>query len=226
MLPPMRWPKQVLKSLTPPAIWRGARWLRVHAAGEQARERDASHYDSVYEQSPTYAEHYTRSEYYFLWTVVADRVERVDSQSLLDLGCGPGQLAEFLRDRGIESYHGVDFSQEALRQARARCPTYTFSHMDLRQPAALDAIQGYDSVLCFEFLEHVERDLAVLEHVRSGSHFLGSVPNFPWPSHVRHFENSDQVRARYEHVFRALDVTEFRADPEGKVFFLLEGTLS
>lgn len=39
---------------------------------------------------------------------------------VLDVGCGHGRLADFLRRAPLENYLGIDLSPEAIRQARAR----------------------------------------------------------------------------------------------------------
>ncbi len=75
-----------------------------------------------------------------------------------------------------------------------------------------------------EFLEHVEEDLSVIGKVRSGAHFIGTVPNFPYISHVRHFDNVDQVNERYGSCFCDLRIVEiFGVQPDSK-FYLMDGT--
>src|SRR5262245_53453919 len=46
--------------------------------------------------------------------------DRGPPKLVLDLGCGPGILREYLSDESIHRYTGVDVSAEAVEQARAR----------------------------------------------------------------------------------------------------------
>src|SRR5262249_48355077 len=70
---------------------------------EGPTEVGADWYDRCYTETPTYRDHYTRSSYYPLWTVIVDRVRRDKVKRILEIGCGPGQLAAFLLDQGVES---------------------------------------------------------------------------------------------------------------------------
>src|SRR5690348_11070760 len=54
--------------------------------------------------------------------------------SLLDLGCGPGLLLDYLADRGWLyrlSYQGIDLSPAMIDAARARWPDHAFSCRDI-----------------------------------------------------------------------------------------------
>lgn len=60
--------------------------------------------------------------------------EAGDRPSLLDLGCGPGFLLDYMAANGIAdrvAYHGVDLSQPMIDAARARWPTHDFSRRDI-----------------------------------------------------------------------------------------------
>ncbi len=74
-----------------------------------------------------------------------------------------------------------------------------------------------------EFLEHIEQDLEVIRFIRPGTYFVGTVPNFPYVSHVRHFQDCDEVTRRYAHFFTDFKVDAFRAKGHETMFFLLEG---
>lgn len=58
-----------------------------------------------------------------------------------------------------------------------------------------------------------------------GARFYGTVPNFGFTSHVRHFNNQDEVRSRYADFFRDLRIDRFLADGKGKAFYLLDGEI-
>ena len=189
---------------------------------EEIGVKGSEWFNDAYKNTREYQVHYTESYYYFLWTVLLDRIKRAKVKSIIDLGCGPGQFASLLFDNGIESYLGVDFSEEAIKLAKSFCPEFDFKVLDLRKSELLSTYQ-YDCVVTMEFLEHVEFDLNVLEQIKSGTKVFATVPNFPYVSHVRHFENVNEVNKRYKHLFAELSVYPFLENNKGKTFFLIEG---
>lgn len=222
--------KEVIRSVTPPIIWNAAsfveRGIACRLSGQPVHgEQGASWYNRAYRTSEEYRKHYTLSCYYFLWTVIVDRLLREGTESILDIGCGPGQFASFLRDKGLPNYHGIDLSDQAINMARATCPGYTFSAGSIFEADVLDKV-AYDTVVAMEFLEHVEDDLVVLKRIRKGARFIGSVPDFPYESHVRYFNSSEEVAKRYGPLFDQFTVDTFLANGEGKTFYLIEGVRS
>jgi SAM-dependent methyltransferase len=63
---------------------------------------------------------------YPIWAVLAERVRRSGVDSVVEIGCGSGQLAGLWRDLGIKGYLGLDNNSARLAQARAGCPGYRF----------------------------------------------------------------------------------------------------
>src|SRR5436853_5595799 len=61
-------------------------------------------YDGAFRDIEEYHRPYPQSRYYFLWAVIVDRVRRSGLRRVLEIGCGPGQLAAFLLDQGVEQY--------------------------------------------------------------------------------------------------------------------------
>lgn len=213
--------KNMIKAITPPIILRGAKAV-LYVLKEEEGEKGPKWYDAAFERSDHYRRHYSQSPYYFLWTVIADRIVRAKVEPILEIGCGPGQLACLLRDKGISKYHGFDFSPRRIEHAKQVCPEFTFSLQDAFQ-TDLFTTYDYGAVISTEFLEHVEGDIEVLNQIRSGTRFYGTVPNFPFTSHVRHFRSANEVFSRYDQCFRDLDVDTFLTNPEGTAFYLLEG---
>jgi ubiquinone/menaquinone biosynthesis C-methylase UbiE len=132
-------------------------------------------------------------------------------------------VASLLRDVGVQKYVGLDFSPKRVEQARQTCPECEFVAADVFQTDVLEKLD-YDCVLMMEFLEHVDRDLEVLQRVHQGTVLLGTVPDFAARGHVRHFKNEAEVRQRYEPMFRELDVTPLLANDRGKTYYILQGT--
>lgn len=76
-------------------------------------------------------------------------------RSLLDVGCGLGDLAGYLRRRGLLSsvrYTGLDVVEELLLQARRDHPTERFLHADLFSDSPSDTAalgeEKFDVVFC------------------------------------------------------------------------------
>ena len=223
--------KSFAREIVPPFIFRGARLLvralsHENANGmkaEPTREKPAEWYDSVYESSAEYNKHYTKSVYYFLWTVVVDRMMRCRVARVLDLGCGPGQFGAMLYDKGFRQYCGVDFSNKCIERAKQNCPAFEFIVANILETDVLES-RDYDCLVALEFLEHVEADLAVLRRVKAGAKFFGAVPSFPSVSHVRTFSSAAEVESRYGALFSSLRVDTFQLDAKGARFYLLEGS--
>ncbi len=74
-------------------------------------------------------------------------VELVGDGVLCDLGCGPGQVARFLKDEGASGVFGVDFSERMIEQARAAHPDIPFLQEDFLHLSAEDA--SWDGVAAF-----------------------------------------------------------------------------
>src|SRR5262249_29429402 len=69
-----------------------------------------------------------------------------------ELGCGPGHVARYLRERGVE-VHGVDLSPEMLEHARRLNPTIELRQGDLR---SLDVEAGaWGGIAAFYSLIHL-----------------------------------------------------------------------
>jgi len=194
------------------------------AIKKEAGEKDSSWYDNSFEKYDHWKLHYSLSQYYFLWTVILDRIVRAEVDSILEIGCGPGQLACLIRDKGVKLYHGFDFSSKRIAQAKKACGEFTFSQEDAFK-TDLFTTYDYSAVICTEFLEHVEGDIELLSRIKSGAKFYGTVPNFPYESHVRHFKKESDVFARYQQCFQDLRIDAFLANDRGKTFYLLEGRI-
>lgn len=226
--------KTVAKGLTPPVVWNTAQRIAglLSAANPQPDEpaaptirpgqQDVSWYDETYASTEHYHRHYTTSHYYFLWSVIADRIIRQRVTSVLDIACGPGQFAALLRDKGLADFCGVDFSPQTISMARAACPEFTFVLADVFESDLIETYP-YDTVVCMEFLEHVESDLEIVRRVRRATRCYATVPNFPYVSHVRHFSGTGEVESRYGDMFKDFRVDAFPANEKGTVFFLFEG---
>ncbi|MDQ2982448.1 MAG: methyltransferase domain-containing protein [Actinomycetota bacterium] len=164
-------------------------------------------YDSAYDKATDYWEPYYKSEYFPIWAVMADRLVTAGARRILDIGCGPGQFAAYLSELGM-SVTGIDFSPKAIELARQAAPAAEFHVGDIMDKQWY--ADPYDAYVCTEVLEHVERDGELIASWTSGVRCLCTVPDFPWESHVRHFESEADVSARYAEFFRSLSTSTFK----------------
>jgi SAM-dependent methyltransferase len=145
--------------------------------------------------------------------------------TLLDIGCGQGQLAVFLRETYPDvAVWGVDYSAAGVDRGRtyaaARGVDVTFIQRDLLQPVTLAAGQpAAEYAVCSEVLEHVDDPVCLLRNARTllapGCRLIVTVPGGPRSAfdrhigHRRHFKAPDLGGAltdagyRVERVLRA-----------------------
>jgi SAM-dependent methyltransferase len=202
---------------------RALRRVGVQPPVARGRQQASDFYDRTFEADDYWKRHYTGVHDYCCWTVIVDRMRRQRARRLLEIGCGTGQLAGALRDAALlEAYCGFDFSPQRLAHARTVCPGWRFEVADAFKTELFDSFD-YDAALSTEFLEHVEGDLEVLARLRPGTWFIGTVPNFPFVSHVRHFADTAEVSRRYAGLFERLEVVPIPLNDKGKTLFVLEG---
>ena len=96
--------------------------------------------------------------------LIMQMIEEIDSLNLsvLDIGCGIGDLLSTLRAKGFSS-HGVDLSIFALRAARFRVKDADLIQADARFLPYRSS--SYGAILCSEVLEHIQRDDQVVEEI-------------------------------------------------------------
>jgi 2-polyprenyl-3-methyl-5-hydroxy-6-metoxy-1,4-benzoquinol methylase len=182
-----------------------------------SKEMPSSYYENHFTENRGFQVHYKESHYYVAWTQVLTFLRKINPSSILEIGCGTGQLAEYLKDEGYNNYEGFDFANKAIEMARQRVD------MKFYWGDALDKNlyrKSFSAVICLEVLEHIEKDLQVLENIPEGRHIIFSVPNFDAPSHIRWFTSEWQIKKRY---FRHINITEIIRIGN---LFICRGTIS
>jgi len=83
---------------------------------------------------------------------------------ILDAGCGAGHLLHYLtQDTGGAGY-GIDQSETALSLASQRFPDHVYSRQNITAIGFKDA--SFDRIVCFNVIEHISDQDAVLEEIK------------------------------------------------------------
>ncbi|KNY29627.1 class I SAM-dependent methyltransferase [Pseudobacteroides cellulosolvens] len=73
----------------------------------------------------------SREAQYMRFEMFGKNIE-IENKKLLDVGCGLGNLIEYLSEKGVSfDYTGVDISQKMIDYAKKRNPTFRFLCLDI-----------------------------------------------------------------------------------------------
>jgi len=117
--------------------------------------------------------------------------------TIMDLGCGVGFFTKVLFEKGYTKYIGIDFAPALLEEAKKRVPEATFILGNLRNKEIHKIFQKHKIFTILEVLEHIEKDLDVIENIPHGSLVIFSVPKFNSKFHVRYFRNMNEIIGRF-----------------------------
>ncbi len=124
----------------------------------------------------------------------------LNGKSVLDVGCGTGDLSIFLREKGISHYVGIDIYEPSLKQARKNYPDETFINGDLLR---LELNHTFDYAFCsgaltiklsvnnYDFLEAMIRKMWEMTSV--GLTFNVLTDKDPEPDSDLFFYNPEKV---------------------------------
>ncbi len=95
---------------------------------------------------------------------------------LCDLGCGPGQVAGYLHQRGADAM-GIDLSTEMVRQAKALHPDIAFEQGDMLdlhrvEDATLGGVAAFYSIVNIEPSDHPTAFREILRVLQPGGFLL------------------------------------------------------
>jgi 2-polyprenyl-3-methyl-5-hydroxy-6-metoxy-1,4-benzoquinol methylase len=100
-------------------------------------------------------------------------------ESVLDTGCGCGNLEKILFKKGFKNVVGIDISKASLEFAKKNYP-FKFLRMDICKGLKFSN-KSFDWVVSLEVLEHITNPVFVIEEMmRVGKKVVISCPNGFW----------------------------------------------
>lgn len=102
--------------------------------------------------------------------------------NILDIGCGLGQMLNYLKNKGFKNLHGIDINEEAILACKKNSLDVEKVN-DIREYKVNDNLK-FDRIVMSHVLEHIEKEKIIdtLIHIRKnllkeGGVFLMMVPN-------------------------------------------------
>ena len=121
---------------------------------------------------------------------ILKRLSSFSYRSLLDVGCGDGELIVWLRQRidPTVDVWGVDFSSETIARNAVRHPHARFDVLNIEHQQ-LD--KTFDAIVCTEVIEHLDNREAAMKHLAAmlspGGHLVLTCPAGKVHATERHF---------------------------------------
>lgn len=190
------------------------------------KEQPSSYYDKIYESSKEYNKEFSKSRYINLWSAMEKHL--IKDKNVVDVGCGVGQTAGFLINKGY-GYVGIDFSNEAIKKAFLN-NSQSLSNNEKFFSFICEDIFNVDyslfkksaQLFICETLEHINNDIELISKIKNdlpNTNIVISIPSFNDVSHVRYFSSVDEVIERYKSVIKIVDCYKLGS------WFVLHGEL-
>lgn len=145
----------------------------------------------------------------------------VKGKSVLDVGCGTGYGADYLRRQGAFSVWGIDYSEEAISFARKHYKDHALDYRCMNAESIKFPNASFDVVTSSENLEHLPHPVKNMSEIRrvlkKGGILLLGTPNkevsspgqekSPNPFHIKEFTYEELESLLKKH-FRNVHIFE------------------
>lgn len=126
----------------------------------------------------------------FRHTATIGLLSKLNSESVLDVGCGDGLLQEHIAERLLKvATTGIDLSEVAVEKAKEKhIPNATFMAADVIAAGIPYPPNTFDVVIALDVLEHLFVPETLLREMKRASkrHLIIGVPNFSsFPARVQ-----------------------------------------
>lgn len=189
-------------------------------------ELSNEYYNKVFKEGgcrQIYFKSYTETVWAPVWNRIGHLIKENDKiKKILDLGCGPGQLAECLLKYELDQYLGLDFSNIAVNFAKQRLQNYdisltknfNFEIKDLAKTDLKEIDYDYNIVVTTEFLEHIHGDLKIISSLKPKTKIYATFPDEDADGHVRFYSSSyetacKQITERYGNLCDFIQIEEW-----------------
>jgi SAM-dependent methyltransferase len=152
-------------------------------------EKRADAIDRFYAQ-PTTGNHVLRRGPWRGRELAFSLLTRNPGASVLDLGCGPGRVAESVIEAGAASYVGIDLSAHMLALAGKRLDRFATVELVEGDFLDLDVPRAFDIVLALGLFDYLAEPARAAEWMRArcSSTLLASFTRWDWlKGPIRHF---------------------------------------
>ncbi len=120
----------------------------------------AQHFDEL---AGGYANAYKDSSFFAYFfnrrlEIVFDSLNKYDRATILDVGCGPGMMAEYAIEKGFD-FFGIDISEKMIEECINNFGNTNSTHFSIGKLQKLEFPDAFfDVVLCMGALEYIPRD--------------------------------------------------------------------
>jgi ubiquinone/menaquinone biosynthesis C-methylase UbiE len=195
-------------------------------------QRTAQLFDSV---AAGYANGYKNGSFFSYYfnrrlEIVLDSLRNYEQAKILDVGCGPGMMAEQSIERGFE-FFGIDISEKMIGECIKNFGHVSSVHFSVGKVQNLEFPDSFfDVILCMGVLEYVDRDemegavSEMLRVLKPGGRIIISLMNrnsfFAWHRRARNSisrlirrsdqnESYDDQAESYDGLSRSFDAKSF-----------------
>lgn len=152
--------------------------------------------------------------------------------NVLDVGCGPGHVAEAVLEAGAATYVGIDFSASMLVLARKRLERFDSVELHEGDFLDIDISRTFDVVLALGLFDYLAEPESAAEWMRSrcSATLIASFTRRDWvKGPIRHFHYEllhgcpifDYTEARAETLFTAAGFSSVEFPFSGRRGFLV-----